>query len=213
MARLRGMYSIGTGNSLRANTIERSMSEHREFGPKTIIVDGYNAIHRTDGLHAAAARSLAAGRDALLRLLDQRYRHTPHRVIVVFDGDQHTETIAYYHRIRTIFAAHHEPADRVIVRLVAAAQAAGEHVIVVSDDLEVQDSTNAAGGQSASARQLADHLYAAPKDVARRARHRQFVRSKLGLDRERDDKDTHPDRPAKRPHRSRPHHRSPTNLL
>jgi predicted RNA-binding protein with PIN domain len=171
-----------------------------EFGPKIILVDGYNIIHRTDGLRAASLQSLAAGREALLRLLDQRYRRTPHRVVVVFDGNGKTELAERYHRVEVIFTAHRELADTVIARLATTTRADGHQVVVVSDDLEVRDSVSAVGGQSAATDQLVERLYAAPKDVARRARHRQFVRRELGLDRGRDDE-------ARPPRRAKGHRR------
>src|SRR5579871_1949325 len=62
-----------------------------ELGPRTILIDGYNAIRRTPSLAAAERISLEEGRAALLVQVVARYRATPHTVIVVFDGSGETE--------------------------------------------------------------------------------------------------------------------------
>ena len=62
------------------------------MGPRTILIDGYNAIRNIPALAAAERLSLRDGREALLAQVVARYRHTPHRVIIVFDGDGPAET-------------------------------------------------------------------------------------------------------------------------
>lgn len=65
--------------------------------PRTILVDGYNVIRNTAGLAAAEHISLQHGREALLQQIAARYRHTPHRVIVVFDGQESNRDIIGEH--------------------------------------------------------------------------------------------------------------------
>ena len=77
------------------------------MGPRTILIDGYNAIRRTPSLAAAECISLDAGRTALLVQVIAHYRPTPHTVIVVFDGDGETERsepIARRTRGRVVFS-------------------------------------------------------------------------------------------------------------
>ena len=54
---------------------------------REILVDGYNVIKRDGSFQALSTKSLADARQLLVDQLANRYRHTPHQVIVVFDGD------------------------------------------------------------------------------------------------------------------------------
>jgi uncharacterized protein len=149
---------------------------------RDILVDGYNVIRRGASFQMIAARNLAAARNQLVTQLVNRYRHTPHHVIVVFDGDGATEQTSYDRRIRIIYSRYGETADSVIARLAAEARAAGRDVEMYSDDTEVRQSVAQQGGDVYTSRQLTDSLNAAPRDVARRHRHRQVMRRKYGLD-------------------------------
>jgi predicted RNA-binding protein with PIN domain len=149
--------------------------------PRLILVDGYNVIRNTPGLLAAERTSLAAGRDALIAQIAAKYRHTPHRVIVVFDGDGPGETVQSLGaraRGQIIYTQRGVTADDVIQRIVR-----GEHTwggaIVVTQDLDVQLGVEAAGAASARPHELAARLNAPPTDLAKRAQHRQAVRSQL----------------------------------
>lgn len=149
---------------------------------RDILVDGYNVIKRAPSFQAARAQSLAAARAQLIALLVNRYRHTPHQVIVVFDGDDALEQVSHDRRIRIIYSRHGETADSVIARLAASARAAGRDVEIYSDDIEVQQSVVLQGGAAQKISQLERQFHAAPRDVERRARHRLAVRRKYGLD-------------------------------
>lgn len=149
---------------------------------RDILVDGYNVIKRAPSFQAVRAQSLAAARAQLIVSLRNRYRHTPHQVIVVFDGDETLEQTSHEQRIRIIYSRHGETADSVIARLAALARLNGREVEMYSDDCEVQQSVTSQGGIAQTARQLEQEMHAAPRDIARRARHRAAVRHKYGLD-------------------------------
>jgi len=149
---------------------------------RDILVDGYNVIKSTPSLRAVEVKNLAAARDLLISQLVNRYRHTPHQVIVVFDGSGTGEQVSHDRRVRIIYSRHSETADTVIARLAAQARAAGQEVEMYSDDREVQQSVAGQGGRAHSTGQLTGQLNAAPRDVARRARHRQAMRRAYGLD-------------------------------
>src|SRR5215469_15049862 len=120
------------------------------MGPQTILVDGYNVIRNTPGLAAAERVSLESGRETLVNLLVARYRHTPHRVIVVFDGDGKTESsypLPGMARGRIIYSRSGETADQVLARLSLQEQAAGAECVAFSDDTEVRSNVQAAGGR------------------------------------------------------------------
>jgi len=174
---------------------------------RDILVDGYNIIKRRAFSGARGARiNISAARNQLVTQLVNRYRHTPHHVIVVFDGDGATEQTSYDRRIRIIYSRHGETADSVIARLATEGRAAGREVEMYSDDTEVRQTVARQGGDVYTSGQLTDSLNAAPRDVARRHHHRQAMRRKYGLD-PAYDPDDEPDSPhpprgkKKRPHR------------
>jgi predicted RNA-binding protein with PIN domain len=162
--------------------LEQVSSGSSNIVGRDILVDGYNIIKRNASFQSLGARNLAAARELLIAQLDNRYRHTPHQVIVVFDGDRANEYITHQRRIRIIYSRSGETADSVIARLVATAQAAGREVEMYSDDAEVQQSVARHGGDVRSSRQLGQELNAAPYALARLSRHRQEVRRQYGLD-------------------------------
>jgi predicted RNA-binding protein with PIN domain len=173
--------------------------------PKLILVDGYNIIKNTPELLAAERRSLAAAREALAHKLSVKYRHTPHQVIVVFDGQQPRESEEHVQRVRLIYTAQGQTADGVIARLAREAAGRGQTVVVASNDWEVRGSVKEAGGHSASSQELADHLNAPPRLLQKRFQHQQGVTRRLQGS---DDTDTahhtkgNPHRPKKGERRS-----------
>ncbi|HVB75710.1 MAG TPA: NYN domain-containing protein [Ktedonobacteraceae bacterium] len=147
-----------------------------------ILVDGYNVIKRDASFQSVRERSFEGARHALITQLVNRYRHTPHHVTVVFDGDAPREQTTHQQRIRVIFSRAGETADSVIARLAAQARAEGRDVEMFSDDLEVQHAVKSVGGNAQSASQLTSQLNAPPIHLKRLVRHRQYVRQKYGLD-------------------------------
>lgn len=147
--------------------------------PKLILVDGYNVIKNTAELQTIERRSLSAAREALIRKLSTKYRHTPHQVIVVFDAQQTHETEEHVQRVRLIFTAQGVTADTVIARLAREGAGHGQTVVVVSNDWEVRGSVTEAGGHVASSAELSEHLNAPPRLLAKRFQHQQGVQRRL----------------------------------
>ncbi len=165
--------------------------------PKIILIDGYNVIKNTPGLLAVERQSLAAARDALVRQLIAKYRHTPHQVVVVFDAQQPRQTEEHVQRVRLIFTCQGESADAVIAHMAREATSQHQTVVVASNDQEVRGAVVEAGGQAASSAELAAHLNAPPRLLAQRARYRQEVRRRL----EARDQDAPPQRAKGNPRR------------
>jgi uncharacterized protein len=149
---------------------------------RDILVDGYNVIKRDASFQALSVKSLADARQLLINQLRSRYRHTPHQVIVVFDGDSVSEQNIQDRRVRIIYSRAGETADSVIARLATSAQVAGREVELYSDDKEVKQSVVQQGGKASSINQLTKSLNAAPADLARLSHHRQQARRQYGLD-------------------------------
>lgn len=147
-----------------------------------IVVDGYNVIKNNLMFRALEQNNLAQARDLLVRQLKNRYRHTSHRVTVVFDGSEAKEQVSHDDHIRIIYSRHGETADSVIVRLVAEARKAGRQVKMYSDDEEVRANVAAQKGGVQTTTQLTAQLNAAPRDVAQRSFHRQAMRRLYGID-------------------------------
>jgi predicted RNA-binding protein with PIN domain len=151
------------------------------MGARTVFVDGYNAILASPALAALHHRDMAAAREALLKQVVAGYRHTPHRVVVVFDGAGASETsqpIAGFARGQVIYSRDGEQADSVIVRRAAAVCDAGGEALVVSNDFAVRDGAERQGALSA---RVAD-TRAAPRLLGQRFRHQQAVRRELARD-------------------------------
>ena len=147
-----------------------------------ILVDGYNVIKKNSMFQLLETKNLAVARDTLVKQLKNRYRHTPFRVIVVFDGNGVREQVYHDEHVRIFFSCQGETADCVIARLATEARANGHDVLVYSDEIEVQQSVLEQGGSKHTTQHLTRHLNAAPRDVEIRAKHRQAVRRDYGLD-------------------------------
>ncbi|SRR5487761_1914449 len=140
-------------------------------GPRTIYVDGYNVIRNTPALSQAERISLADGRAALLASLATRYRHTPHHVVVVFDGAGSAESLQAFPglaRGQVIFSRQDETADAVIIRLAAEARLAGAEVSVISDDSAVRGGARAHGAATARVGDLKRRTDEAPRLLRKR---------------------------------------------
>jgi uncharacterized protein len=166
---------------------------------RDILVDGYNVIKRAASFQATRTQSLEAARAQLITLLVNRYRHTPYQVTIVYDGDGAFEQTTHDRRICIIFSRHGETADSVIARLAAQAHTTGRDVEIYSDDIEVQQSVTLQGGTAQTTHQLERQVYAAPRDVERRTRHRVAMRRKYGLDSPYSSGDDDDDQPPRAP--------------
>jgi len=160
---------------------------------KLILIDGYNVIKNTPELALLERRSLGVARDALVRKVIAKYRHTPHQVVIVFDGQESLQQEEHVQRVRLIYTCQGETADEVIARL--AREGTGQHqtVVVASNDQEVRGNVTQVGGHAASSAELAAHLSAPPRLLAQRARYRQGVLRRL----ERESEPADPSHPSK----------------
>lgn len=155
------------------------------MGPRLILVDGYNVIRNVPGLAAAERRGLEAGREALVQQLRARYRHTPHRVVIVFDGAGDAESVSPVPRMQRgqiVFTQRGETADSAIQRRAEAERAAGGEVWVCSDDIEVRTGVQAVGGSSVRVGELARTLNAPDRHQRRLSLTRQYHRRKWEAD-------------------------------
>ncbi|MGH2504250.1 MAG: NYN domain-containing protein [Ktedonobacterales bacterium] len=155
-------------------------------GERTIYVDGYNVIRNTHALaDVERAGGLPSGRDALLARLAALYRHTPWRVVVVFDGDRAAESAQRWpglSRGSVVYSCAGESADAVIARLSGAARAAGCDVSVISDDLEVREAASQRGATPARVDDLRRRMEQGPRLLHKRFTHQQAVRRILAGD-------------------------------
>jgi predicted RNA-binding protein with PIN domain len=96
------------------------------------LVDGYNVIRQAPELAERERESLAAGREALCRLVASAARASGDTYTVVFDGDRRGGSSAAGPGVRVIFSSARESADQVLARLAQAGAA------IVSNDREVR---------------------------------------------------------------------------
>lgn len=154
-------------------------------GPMLILIDGYNVIRRTPGLAAAERKSLASGREALIARVKDKYRSSPHHVVIVFDGDgdrERTEPIPRMPRGKVIFTARGETADSVMARVTGEHSASGLSVVIVSDDMDVRRDAGQRGGRSVSVEDLARKLNEPDKYRRRQDTYRRAVRERWQRD-------------------------------
>ncbi len=149
---------------------------------RDILVDGYNVIKDNLMFRAVETKSLAEARLLLIRQLQNRYRHTTHRVIVVFDGDGKHEQVSHDEHIRIIYSRYGETADSVIKRLSAEACSTGRLVEMFSDDEDIRHTVAEQGGKIQTTSHLMKKVQAAPRDVAIRSQHRRQMRRIYGID-------------------------------
>jgi predicted RNA-binding protein with PIN domain len=153
-----------------------------EVSVMDILVDGYNVIKNNMMFHALEIKNLASARDLLIRQLKNRYRHSEHRIIVVFDGDGKREQVYHEDHIRIIFSQHGETADAVIVRLATQARQTGRRVEMYSDDAEICENVQQLGGSTRTSGLLTQQLTRGPHDMVTRVMHRQAMRKMYGID-------------------------------
>jgi predicted RNA-binding protein with PIN domain len=150
--------------------------------PLTILIDGYNVARNLRGSRLEDGVALATARDNLLAMVKSRFRGTPHRVVVVFDGDgerERREPLKGLPGGQYIFTQRGTSADDVIVRLAALARADGCDVVVCTNDLEVRQNSAPYGATNASVAALNQMLNAPDKHTRKRIEHVSFVRRQL----------------------------------
>lgn len=171
--------------------------------PCDILVDGYNVIKNNFMFRSLEMRSLADARVLLIRQLQNRYRHTTHRVIVVFDGDGKHEQVSHEEHIRIMYSQYGETADSVIKRLSAEARSAGRLVQMYSDDEDIRQTVAEHGGTVETTSHLVKHVQAAPRDMAILSQHRQKMRRIYGIDTPYKLEDEEPDYPSNKKKKKR----------
>ena len=155
------------------------------MGPRTILVDGYNVIRNLPGLAAAERVSLRNGREALLQQIAARYRHTPHRIIVVFDGngeEESTQALPGMARGQVIYSRAGESADEVIRRLCEQEQKTGTDCVAVSDDYEVRSGVQTVGARGAGVQDLARKMNEPSRYQRRNYQHRTYLKHQWEAD-------------------------------
>lgn len=110
-----------------------------------LIIDGYNLIRQVPALSRAEEVSLTAGRQALIAKLQTYRRVKPHRVTVVFDGQNPLGEAATTYReggLAVCFSSGVSSADDVIREL---SLRHGAAAVVVTSDRQVADYSRAQG--------------------------------------------------------------------
>ena len=124
---------------------------------RQVIVDGYNLIRNDLTLSVIEARSLDAGRRALISRLSTTFDLRANDLTIVFDGSAAPLPVPASERfgsIKVVFSRQGETADTVIKRLIAAAPP-GQQVVLLSDDRELRSAAEARGGIAAGSAQHA----------------------------------------------------------
>ena len=163
--------------------------------PLTILIDGYNVSRNTPGMRPEDGVAYATARENLLAQVKSKFRGTAHRVVVVFDGGGEREVCLAIRGLASgqcIYSQRGVTADTVIGRLAREAAAAGEQVVVCTNDLEVRANTAASGAAHASVAEMGQALNAPDKYTAKRIRHSAYVRRQLEGDGEDADSRAHP---------------------
>ena len=131
---------------------------------RLVLVDGYNLIRNDPTLSAIEARSLEAGRRALISRLQTSFNLAANEVTVVFDGSAVPLPVPASERhgqIRVVFSRQGESADTVILRLIASAPA-GRQIALLSDDGELRSAVQRRGGIAGGAADRARPQHSAP---------------------------------------------------
>jgi uncharacterized protein len=178
--------------------------------PLTILIDGYNVSRNLPGSRLEDGVALATARENLLAQVRARFRGTPHRVTVVFDGSGEREVCTPLKGLsgsQCIFTQRGTTADAVIVRLAQAAAEAGCEMVVCTNDLEVRSNTRIAGARHTPVADLAQQLNAPDKHTAKRLRRASLVRRQLEATGDEDEpsavKHPHKGNPRRAPKRQR----------
>jgi predicted RNA-binding protein with PIN domain len=149
----------------------------------TILIDGYNVSRNMGGSRLEDGVTLATARENLLAMVRSRFRGTPYKVIVVFDGAGERETCEPLKGLapgsQYIFTQCGTLADAVIVRLSAQAAAAGDAVRVCTNDLEVRDATTPHGATHTPVAEMVARLNAPDRHTEKRLKHAAYVRREL----------------------------------
>jgi uncharacterized protein len=107
---------------------------------RTLIVDGYNVIRSTPPYRHIAEQDLDSARVALVSDV-AAFAHGEFKATIVFDGhnNPHSDGLAHsISKVTIVFSRFCVDADSVIESLSRTAREAGEDVLVVTSDAEMQ---------------------------------------------------------------------------
>jgi predicted RNA-binding protein with PIN domain len=117
-------------------------------GPRILLVDGYNVIHRVPELTAALDAGLRNARNQLaLRVSRWSREHPGIECVIVFDGDIERAGAREERPagIRCVFSLTPHGGDDELIRFVREHRARTSEIIVVSDDNKVANNCRAHG--------------------------------------------------------------------
>jgi len=143
--------------------------------PSFLLVDGNNVIHSWPQLAKIYRRRRASAYQELVKLLESYQDFSDQRVVVVFDGrGSKTTEEREKGSIQIFYTAQNLSADFIIERL-AASNAEKYHIVVATDDVSIQDSVVASGGETISSESLAERIKNSQREMNRwlEARRRQ----------------------------------------
>ena len=129
---------------------------------RTLIVDGYNVIRRTPPYTHIAEHDLDSARLALVSDV-AAFAHSEFKASIVFDGHNNPQSDGISHNIAgvtIIFSRFGIDADSVIEGLSRAAREAGEDVLVVTSDAQMQWTVLGGGVVRMSADEFAGEIKA-----------------------------------------------------
>ena len=132
-----------------------------------IIVDGYNVIFAWDALKKVAESDLEAARRQLCDELSNFAGFKKHRIVLVFDGYKRKGNLGektQFHNISVVYTKENETADAYIESLVAQI-GPNYNVRVATSDSLVQISSLRSGVLRMSARELAEEIELAKKEM------------------------------------------------
>ncbi len=107
---------------------------------RTLIVDGYNVIHRTPPYRQLAEDDLDAARTALVSDV-AAFAHGEWKATVVFDGHANPHSEGLPHEVSgvtVVFSPYGVDADVVIEARARAARERGDETVVVTSDAQLQ---------------------------------------------------------------------------
>ena len=126
--------------------------------PRVLIVDGHSMIFQWPDLTLQHAKSGAATRDALVRMLTGLKDNSDWHIAVVFDGKgTRTSEASEPHGVQIFYSKDGQTADSVIERL-AAKYAGAYDVTVATDDIMERTTVESFGAISMSAVQLREEI-------------------------------------------------------
>jgi len=119
-----------------------------------LIIDGYNLLHKIDGLAQMLNTDIQGARHRLVRLIEETAHNMARQTTIVFDGREAGRDAALTsEHLEVYFSPGNLSADSVIERLVYKYQTPGRILVVTSDHAE-HDTVSSAGAQTMSSEEF-----------------------------------------------------------